>query len=182
MLKLRINPFVAVDLKGIRDYIAEDNEKYASKTITEIYSKFENIQMFSGIGSDLSKIADNRNRIVCYYFFMSLPGRLYGCCVKEAWGAVKGVAGNLFAVIYDHILRVGQWNINRIVEIVVYQVVINFLYFIRGIGLCYSSDLVKKFLCVIDFTKGSCLRRHGRSFMKLSATRGKKPWQNSIRL
>ena len=29
MLKLRINPLVAVDLKGIRDYIAEDNEEYA---------------------------------------------------------------------------------------------------------------------------------------------------------
>ena len=55
MLKLRINPLVAVDLKGIRDYIAEDNEEYATKTIKEIYGKFENIQMFPGIGADLSK-------------------------------------------------------------------------------------------------------------------------------
>ena len=55
MLKLRINPLVAADLKEIRDYIAEDNEEYAVKTIDEIYSKFENIQMFPGIGSDLSK-------------------------------------------------------------------------------------------------------------------------------
>ena len=55
MLKLRINPLVAGDLREIRDYIAEDNEEYAAKTIQEIYSKFENIQMFPGIGADLSK-------------------------------------------------------------------------------------------------------------------------------
>lgn len=55
MLKLRINPIVVTDLKAIRDYIAEDNEEYAAKTIKEIYGKFENIQMFPGIGSDLSK-------------------------------------------------------------------------------------------------------------------------------
>lgn len=55
MLKLRINPLVAIDLKEIRDYIAEDNEEYAAKTINEIYGKFENIQMFPGIGSELSK-------------------------------------------------------------------------------------------------------------------------------
>jgi addiction module RelE/StbE family toxin len=55
MLKLRINPFVVADLQGIRNYIAEDNEEYAAKTIHELYSKFENIQMFPGIGTDLSK-------------------------------------------------------------------------------------------------------------------------------
>ena len=55
MLKLRINPLVATDLKEIRDYIAEDNAEYAAKTIKEIYYKFENIQMFPGIGTDLSK-------------------------------------------------------------------------------------------------------------------------------
>ncbi len=37
MLKLRINPLVAGDLREIRDYIAEDNEEYAAKTIQEIY-------------------------------------------------------------------------------------------------------------------------------------------------
>ena len=52
MLKLRINPIVAKDLKNIRDYIAEDND---AKTIKEIYGKFENLQMFPGMGSDLSK-------------------------------------------------------------------------------------------------------------------------------
>ena len=55
MLKLRINPIVVKDLKNIRDYIAEDNEEYATKTITEIYGKFENLQMIPGMGSDLSK-------------------------------------------------------------------------------------------------------------------------------
>ena len=55
MLKLRINPIVAEDLKNIRDYIAEDNEEYAVKTIKEIYGKFENLRMFPGMGSDLSK-------------------------------------------------------------------------------------------------------------------------------
>ena len=55
MLKLRINPVVAKDLKNIRDYIAEDNEDYAAKTIKEIYGKFENLQMFPGMGADLSK-------------------------------------------------------------------------------------------------------------------------------
>ena len=55
MLKLRINPIVAKDLKNIRDYIAEDKEEYAAKTIKEIYGKFENLQMFPGMGSDLSK-------------------------------------------------------------------------------------------------------------------------------
>ena len=55
MLKLRINPIVAKDLKKIRDYIAEDNEEYAPKTLKEIYGKFGNLQMFPGIGSDLSK-------------------------------------------------------------------------------------------------------------------------------
>lgn len=57
MLKLRINPIVAKDLKNIKDYIAEDNEEYAIKTIKEIYGKFENLQMFPGMGADLFKHA-----------------------------------------------------------------------------------------------------------------------------
>ena len=50
MLKLRINPIVVRDLKNIRDYIAEDNEEYATKTIKELYGKFENLQRFSENG------------------------------------------------------------------------------------------------------------------------------------
>lgn len=55
MLKLRINPIVVKDLKNIREYIAEDSEEYAARTIKEIYGKFENLQMFPGMGADLSK-------------------------------------------------------------------------------------------------------------------------------
>ena len=55
MLKLRINPLVAADLKEIRDYIAVDSTDYAAKTIKEIYGKFETIQMFPESGADLSK-------------------------------------------------------------------------------------------------------------------------------
>ena len=55
MLKLRINPVVVRDLKNIQEYIAEDNEEYAIKTIREIYDKFQNLQMFPGMGFDLSK-------------------------------------------------------------------------------------------------------------------------------
>lgn len=52
---MRINPLVASDLKEIRDFIAEDNAGYASKTIHEIYDRFMNIQMFPMMGTDLSK-------------------------------------------------------------------------------------------------------------------------------
>ena len=43
MMKLRINPLVAIDLKNIRDYIAEDNPEMAAKTVQEIYNQFETI-------------------------------------------------------------------------------------------------------------------------------------------
>ena len=55
MMKLRINPLVVTDLKAIRDYIAEDNPAKATEIINTIYAKFENIQLFPGIGTDLSK-------------------------------------------------------------------------------------------------------------------------------
>ena len=45
-MKLRINPLVAVDLKEIKDFFAEDNEGKALETIQEIYRQFENIQQF----------------------------------------------------------------------------------------------------------------------------------------
>ena len=54
-MKLRINPLVAVDLKNIRDFIAEDNEEAARKTVDEIYKSFENLQQFPNMGADLSK-------------------------------------------------------------------------------------------------------------------------------
>ena len=55
MMKLRINPLVAVDLKEIKDFIAEDNECKALETVQESYRQFENIQQFPYIGADLSK-------------------------------------------------------------------------------------------------------------------------------
>lgn len=55
MMKLRINPLVVTDLKDIRDFIAEDNAEKAVETMNEIYGKFENIQLFPGMGTDLSK-------------------------------------------------------------------------------------------------------------------------------
>lgn len=55
MLKLRINPLVVGDLKEIRNYIAADNPQKAVKAIEEIYGKFENVQLFPGMGADLSK-------------------------------------------------------------------------------------------------------------------------------
>lgn len=55
MMKLRINPIVAEDLKKIKEYIAEDNEEMAVKTIQEIYARFENIQQFTYMGADLAK-------------------------------------------------------------------------------------------------------------------------------
>lgn len=41
MLKLRINSLVAVDLKGIRDYIAEDNEEYVE--IYRVVNRYQDI-------------------------------------------------------------------------------------------------------------------------------------------
>lgn len=55
MMKLRINPLVAEDLKNIKEYIAEDNEEMAVKTIQEIYTQFENMRQFPYMGADLSK-------------------------------------------------------------------------------------------------------------------------------
>lgn len=54
MMKLRINPIVAEDLKNIKEYIAEDNEEMAVKTIQDIYARIENIQQFPYMGADLA--------------------------------------------------------------------------------------------------------------------------------
>ena len=55
MMKLRINPLVAEDLKSIKEFIAEDNEEMAVKTIEEIYTRIEDIQQLPHMGADLSK-------------------------------------------------------------------------------------------------------------------------------
>lgn len=55
MMRLRINPIVAEDLKSIKEYIAEDNEEMVVKTIQEIYTRFEKIQQFPYMGADLAQ-------------------------------------------------------------------------------------------------------------------------------
>lgn len=55
MIKLRINPLVVTDLIEIRNFIAEDNVENATKTLKELYEKFEDLQHFPYMGSDLSK-------------------------------------------------------------------------------------------------------------------------------
>lgn len=55
MMKLRINPLVAKNLKSIKDFIAEDNVDKVLETVQEIYCQFENIQQCPYIGADLSK-------------------------------------------------------------------------------------------------------------------------------
>ena len=62
MMKLRINPLVVTDLKDIRDFIAEDNAEKAVETVEKIYGKFENIQLFPGMGVDLSKRVNFRTK------------------------------------------------------------------------------------------------------------------------
>ena len=55
MIKLRINPIVAKDLKDIKNFIAEDNPQIALKTVQTIYDKFVSIQQFPDIGAELAK-------------------------------------------------------------------------------------------------------------------------------
>ena len=99
MFKLRINPIVAKDLKNIRHYIAEDSEEYAAKTIKEIYGKFENLQMFPGIGADLSKRVSFRTE--------------YKCAIWEDYVIIYKV-GNEYVEIYRVINR--YQDITRIFE------------------------------------------------------------------
>ena len=55
MMILKINPLVVKDLKGIREYIANDNANKAIEMVENIYKVFESIQQFPAMGADLSK-------------------------------------------------------------------------------------------------------------------------------
>ena len=55
MMKLRINPAVAIDLKNIKEYIIQDSQAVAEEVINKLYIQIENIQQFPNIGLDLSK-------------------------------------------------------------------------------------------------------------------------------
>jgi toxin ParE1/3/4 len=109
MLKLRINPIVAKDLKNIRDYIAEDNEEYAAKTIKKIYGKFENLQMFPGMGSDLSKRVsfrtDYKYAIWEDYVIIYKIGKEYVevYCVVNRYQDITRMANGYFANIRNEI-------------------------------------------------------------------------------
>ncbi|RDU24226.1 type II toxin-antitoxin system RelE/ParE family toxin [Anaerosacchariphilus polymeriproducens] len=68
MMKLRINPFVAIDLKNIKDFISEDNPDAAQQTVQEIFSQFKNVQQFPSMGVDLAKrvsFKTNYKYVVC---------------------------------------------------------------------------------------------------------------------
>ena len=81
MMKLRINPIVAEDLKNIREYIAEDNEEMAVKTIQEIYDRIENIQQFPYMGADLAKRVSFRTDykyVICGNYVVLDWGRICG--------------------------------------------------------------------------------------------------------
>ena len=80
-MKLRINPVVADDLKNIKEYIAEDNEKMAVKTIQEIYARIENIQQFPYMGANLSNrvsFRTNYKYVICgNYVVLYMIGKEY---------------------------------------------------------------------------------------------------------
>jgi addiction module RelE/StbE family toxin len=81
MMELRINPIAAEDLKNIKSYIAEDNEKMAVKTVQEIYARIESIQQFPYMGADLSKRVNfqtNYKYVICgNYVVLYLVGTEY---------------------------------------------------------------------------------------------------------
>ena len=79
MMKLRINPIVAEDLKKMKEYIAEDNEEMAVKTIQEIYARIENIQQFPYMGSDLAKRVSFRKDYKYVICGNRICGDLPGC-------------------------------------------------------------------------------------------------------
>lgn len=81
MLKLRINPIVAEDLRNIKEYITEDNEEMAVKTIQEIYTRIEHIQEFPYMGADLFKrvsFQTDYKYVVCgNYVVLYKVGQMY---------------------------------------------------------------------------------------------------------
>lgn len=101
MMKLRINPIVAEDLKKMKEYIAEDNEEMAVKTIQEIYARIENIQQFPYMGSDLAKRVSFRKDykyVICGNYVVRETGKsiqwrferqnsgFVGTCIQARYG------------------------------------------------------------------------------------------------
>ena len=99
MMKLRINPIVAEDLKKMKEYIAEDNEEMAVNTIQEIYARIENIQQFPYTGADLAKRVSFRTD----YKYVIVGIML--CCIdwKRVCGDLPG--GESASGYYEDILN-----------------------------------------------------------------------------
>lgn len=68
-------------MRKIKEYIAEDNEEIAVKTIQEIYTRIEHIQEFPYMGADLSKrvsFPTNYKYVVCgNYVVLYKVGQIY---------------------------------------------------------------------------------------------------------
>ena len=129
MMKLRINPIVAEDLKNIKEYIAEDNEEMAVKTIQEIYARIENIQQFPYMRADLAK------RV-------------------SFWTDYKYVICGNYVVLY----KIGKEYVGVCRVVNRYQDIMDCQHFFRQIFLGYFSDIVQAFdtlrknVCGDDYT------------------------------
>ena len=55
MMKLRINPIVAEDLKNIKEYIAEDNEEMAERPFRRYMPRLRIYSNLGTAGADLAK-------------------------------------------------------------------------------------------------------------------------------
>ena len=51
---IKINPMIVTDLQQIRKYIAKDSINNAERMIQRIYAKFETIEQFPNMGTELA--------------------------------------------------------------------------------------------------------------------------------
>jgi toxin ParE1/3/4 len=77
--KLRINPMAISDILAIKSYIAEDNPDAAKQMGITIYTKFEGLADFPGIGTSLRikvNIKTDYRYLVCgsYLIFYKIEG------------------------------------------------------------------------------------------------------------
>lgn len=66
--KIKINPLVTEDLKGIKNYISEDNLDVAIKTVKEIIEKIDSLAQFPEMGKLLTykiKLKSKYRYIIC---------------------------------------------------------------------------------------------------------------------
>ncbi len=98
MLKLRINPIVAKDLKNIRDYIAEDSETYAAKTIKAIYGKFEQISDcgYGGYARSYSFVGRLQTTVLYFGYDQNYERKSYTAAFPFSSGIKTGIVGRTF--------------------------------------------------------------------------------------